>query len=473
MTVTQSTANMKETNSILVIGGGWSGLAAAVELSARGLPVTLLESAKQVGGRARRSAFKPNVNLPYHAVDDAEDHHVTVDNGQHILIGAYRSTLSLLKKIGVSERKIFKRHMLYMHMIEKNKKALRLKVNKLPAPLHLVAGLISAIGIDRKDKIAALRFSREVSRHHYELSDDIPCTELFDRYQQSQRLVTTLWEPLCLAALNTQIHEASAQMFIQMLRESFSQHRSDSDYLFPRYDLGSVFPEPAIDFIERQGGHVRLAAKVSDIHFQDQQLVGVSVGNERIDSRHVILATSYQATNRLLNEHQQLSTLCDQLSKLRSNPICTVYLQFPQTVSMGREMTGFVNSLTQWIVDRSVCGNTGLVGAVISGDGPHMDWDNEKLARRVIDEVQQFFPNWPAPIQCMIVREKNATFKCSVIDNSRRPDNRTPVKGLYLAGDYTKTGLPGTLEGAIRSGLRSVDLLIQDLSRESNARHFT
>jgi len=463
---------MNETKPILVIGGGWAGLAAAVELSARGLPVTLLESAKQVGGRARRSPFKPNVDIACQSSSPADHHHITVDSGQHILIGANRSTLSLLKTIGLSERKIFKRHVLYMHMVEKNKKPLRLKVGKLPAPLHLLTGLLSATGLDRKDKIAALRFSRELFRNHYQLQHDISCAELFAQNQQSERLISAMWEPLCRVTLNTQINEASAQLFLHTLRESFAVNRGDSDYLFPRHDLGSVFPEPAIDFIERQGGHVRLATKVDKIHFQDQQLVGVSVDNERIDTRHVIIATGYHSANQLLQEHQVLAPLCDNLSQLHSNPICSVYLQYPQPVTMGREITGFINAQVQWLIDRSLCGNKDIMAAVISADGPHMEWDNETLARQVIRELQQFFPKWPAPIDCMILRDEQATIKSSVADNANRPDNKTAVKGLFLAGDYTDTGLPGSLEGAIRSGLRSVELLIQDLSRESNARHF-
>ena len=463
---------MNESKPILVIGGGWAGLAAAVALSSRGLPVTLLESAKQVGGRARRSAFKPNVTLTHQSDSNGEHHSTTVDNGQHIFLGAYRSTLSLLKTIGVSERKLFRRHVLYMHMMEQGKKPLRLKVGRLPAPLHLITGLLSATGLERKDKIAALRFSREMARIHYHLPNDISCAELFRQHHQSQRLVSVMWEPLCLAALNTQVDEASAQLFLHTLRESFTVNRSDSDYLFPRHDLGSLFPEPAIDYIERQGGHVRLATKVTKIHFQDHQLVGVSVDNERIDTRHAIIATGYHAASRLLQEHQLLAPLCDDLSHLHSNPICSVYLQYPERVSMGREITGFVNAISQWAIDRSLCGNNGLLGVVISADGCHISWSNERLARQVIDEMAHFFPKWPAPSECMVVREKQATFKCSVADNALRPDNKTAITGLFLAGDYTSTGLPGTLEGAIRSGLRSVDLLVGDLSRESNARHF-
>jgi len=463
---------MNDNKSILVIGSGWAGLAAAVELSSRGLPVTLLESSKQVGGRARRSEFKPNVELPGISTNENEYHHVSVDNGQHIILGAYRSILSMLNTIGLNERKLFKRHMLYMHMLERSKKPLRLKVNRLPAPLHLIGGLISATGLERGDKISALRFSRELSRIHYQLKQDISCAELFRENQQSQRLVSAMWRPLCLTALNTPIEEASANLFMQTLRETFTVNRDDSDYLLPRQDLGSVFPDPAVDYIERKGGHVRLAAKVSKIYFQDHQLVGVSVDNERIDAKHVILATGFTTAIRLLQEHQALEPLCDNLSRLNSNPICTVYLQYPEHVTSGRDITGFVGATTQWLIDRRTCGNKGLMSAVINAYGPHMEWDNSKLAQHVNEELQYFFPRWPAPVDCMVVREKQATFHCGVNVNSRRPDNKTDIKGLYLAGDYTCTGIPGTLEGAVRSGLRSVDLLVQELSRESNARHF-
>lgn len=459
---------MDESKPVIIVGGGWAGLAAAVKLSSQGIPVTLLESAKQFGGRARRSAFKPNVVLD----KGIDSNHLAVDNGQHILIGAYRSTLSLLKTIGVSERKLFRRHALYMHMLKQQEKPLRLKVGRLPAPIHLITGLLTATGLSRADKISALRFSRELARIHYQLKQDVSCKDLFEAHQQSERLVSAIWEPLCLAALNTQISEASAQLFLYTIRDSFSVNRSDSDYLFPRHDLGSVFPEPAIDYIERQGGHVRLAARVEQLHFQDNQLVGVSLEDERIDTRHAILATSFSGSCRLMRGHPLLDPLCDDLSKLQTNPICTVYLHYPERVSMGREITGFLSSVSQWAIDRSLCGNPGLIGVVISADGQHMALNNEQLAQRVIEEMAAFFPKWPKPVDCMVVREKNATFKSTVQSNQLRPDNKTPVNGLYLAGDYTHTGLPATLEGSLRSGLRSAELLAQQLSRESNSRHF-
>ena len=121
---------------------------------------------------------------------------------------------------------------------------------------------------------------------------------------------------------------------------------------------------------------------------------------------------------------------------------------------MGREVTGFVDSLCQWAIDRSSCGNPGLISVVISGNGSHMNLSNDEIGARVNKEIQSFFPKWPKPKEMMVIREKFATFHSAVDIDRHRPGHRTEVQGLWLAGDFTDTRLPATLEGAVRSGIR-------------------
>jgi uncharacterized protein with NAD-binding domain and iron-sulfur cluster len=116
-------------------------------------------------------------------------------------------------------------------------------------------------------------------------------------------------------------------------------------------------------------------------------------------------------------------------------------------------MTGLLGTVSQWIFDRGIHGQRGLMAVVISGDGEHMERNNEDLCAKVSEELARHFPRWPAPLATHCIREKRATFAATVNVNRLRPGQRTPLKGLWLAGDYTDTGLPATLEGAVRSGM--------------------
>ena len=146
-------------------------------------------------------------------------------------------------------------------------------------------------------------------------------------------------------------------------------------------------------------------------------------------------------------------------------PICTVYLRYPESVDPGTPMLGLVGRITQWIFDRRLTGQPGVMSAVISASGPHLALDNAALLERVGRELAEVFPRWPRWESGWVVREKRATFACTVDVEQRRPPHRTPVEGLWLAGDFTATGLPGTLEGAVASGLQCARSLLAD--RES------
>jgi squalene-associated FAD-dependent desaturase len=423
------------TDPVVVVGGGWAGLAAAVELSDYGHHVVLLESSRQLGGRARRLAFGND----------------GVDNGQHLLIGAYRETLALMARVGVKERQACVRRPLRLE-VRNGRDALVLATPRLPAPLHLAFALASGRGLRLGERLRALGFAlgRYVSR--FELAEDCSVSDLLAG--QPQRLKQLLWYPLCLATLNTLPEQASARVFLRVLRDSFAHRRRDSDLLIPRLDLGRAFPEPALDFIERNGGQVRLNSRVTGLEIRDAQVTGVRLGNERLTASEVILAVPPSAAARLLSPHALTRPLGDKLAQFGHEPITTVYLRYPARVHLPTEMMGLAGGLTQWLFDRRVYGQPGLLAAVISGPGPHLDMERDALAARVTAEVAAHFPDFPPPEAQLVVREKRATFRCSVGIDALRPGAPTAITGCWLAGDYTDTGYPATLEGAVRSGVQ-------------------
>lgn len=425
--------------NVLVVGGGWAGLAAAIELSRHGIPVTLLEAARQLGGRARCVPFD----------------NVRIDNGQHLMIGAYEAMLRLMATVGVDPEVMFLRLPLDLHMRALELPELRVRTRKLPAPLHLAWALATLRGLPPRERLQLLRFSHRLLRNKIVLDRDITAQALLLGERQGARVMGALWEPLCLAAMNTPLAEASARLFLEVLRRTFVSEANHSDLLIPKDDLGVLLPEPALDFIERNRGTVLLNHRVEHLLIDNAVCRGVSWRGGELAARRVVLAVHPVMCRRLLAPHPELAGIAAGLSQLHQNPITTVYLRYPENVALASPLQGLQDGLGQWIFDRRVAGHPGLIAVVISGRGEHLALDNTVLGERIQAELARLHPDWPAPLAIRVIREKRATFAATVGVDELRPATATPVAGLWLAGDFIATGLPATLEGAIISGLRA------------------
>ncbi len=430
--------------SILIIGGGWAGLAAAVRLAQAGQRVTLLESAPHLGGRART----------------VERHGLALDNGQHLAIGAYRETLALLNGIGVAEDRAFLRLPLCLEQYHPDGRFL-LAPPPLPAPLHLGMGLLTARGLPLKERLSALRLSLGWARQRFRLSPDRPLGPWLRQQGQSAASVERLWEPLCLATLNTPLEQASSAVFLRVLQDSFAHRRHDCDLLIPRRPLGEILPQPAQRFLEDHGARVHTRHRVTAVESEDGRVRGVRLDDgRRMAAEGVILALPPHATARLLAPHPPLTPLVSRLQAFHYQPITTVYLGYPQETRAPRLMLGLGGGLGQWLFDRRACGQPGVMAVVISAEGPHRRLSRQALGQRIAEELAAHFPHWPAPLWCDSLTEKRATFACTVAGAQDRPGNSTALTGLWLAGDYTDTGYPATLEGAVRSGTAAAEALL-------------
>jgi squalene-associated FAD-dependent desaturase len=418
---------------VTIVGGGWAGLSAAIHLTRHHIPVTLIESAEQPGGRARMVMFD---DLP-------------VDNGQHIALGAYRNFLQLLDIIGIEERLVLSRLSLSL-TVKGNETTVALHAPKLPAPLHLLAAFLGADGLSTADKAKTLvNWLRLVNA---DTDSGITVTELLRNTGQSERVTHYLWTPLCIAALNTHPDIASARIFQRVIRDAFMRRRGDSDILLPRYDLGRVFPQPALDWLRHQGVNVITGQRVTDLLVEQNRVSGIQLGDRTIPSSRVVIATNPWTCARLVRYVDELRPLTSQLAQFDYQPIATVYLKFAKSVLLKPAMLGLADSITQWLFDRRITSHPKMLAAIISAEGEHTALSKEALTQQVINDIKSYTPIQADPIDSMVIREKRATFSATPAMEQLRPGNKTPLEGCWIAGDYTLTGYPATLEGAIISG---------------------
>ena len=434
---------------VAIIGGGMAGLSAASALAEEGIQTTLLEAGPHFGGRARSVAIEFNSQT------------FQVDNGQHILLGAYHETLKLLTKVGVNEQEAFLRLPLTLNMASpRNKQAFKLNCpNYLPHPFNQLLGFLCCQGLSFSERISAILFMARLKRISYRLTSDEPLKDFLIKNGQSRQLINFLWEPLCLAALNTPIALASSKVFLNVLHDAFNHNKTDSDFLIPRLDLSQILSTPIVRYLQTKQSTLLSNKRIRSIKSTDDGFQ-VSTRLETLEFTHVIIATAAKKLKELTADLPKLDFVTSQTEEYDYEPIYTIYLQYPSHIVLPQPMLGLVDLTSQWVFDRGqLCGQHGLMAVIISAQGKHQKLTQEMLAHKVAQELHHAFPHLPKPLWHKVIAEKQATFSCTV--NLPRPANVTPYPNLFLAGDYTYADYPATIEGAVRSGLACANLILK------------
>jgi squalene-associated FAD-dependent desaturase len=426
---------------IAVIGGGYAGFAAAVTLATAGRAVTVFESARTLGGRARR----------------VEAYSVTVDNGQHILLGAYAQTLALIRTVhgAGAEHELLDRRPLCLN----EPGVFRLSTLPLPAPLNLAVALLFARGWSWADRQATIAFVRSLRREHFHCDPALTVGTLLDG--QPAAVVRAMWEPLCLAALNTPMAAASATLFLNVLAASFGAHARDSDLLQPRVDLSSLFPDPAAAYVADRGGEIRKSAMVNGIAARpDGVVLRIGYSEEEFDAA-VLAVGPHQLTHLLSNgasDPRAIQAL-DQVAAFAYEPIVTAYLQYSTALALEHPMQKLDGAPGQWVFDRGqLDGPQGLAAVVISTDVPSMHIGHSALALSIDAQLRRLQPSLGAPTWMQVIAERRATYAC--IAGLARPAPGMIEPRISLAGDYTDPQFPATLEAATRSGVAAARALL-------------
>jgi hydroxysqualene dehydroxylase len=430
---------------VCVIGGGIAGLSAAATLASQGIKVTLLDAASQLGGRARSVAIEFNSQVHQ------------LDNGQHIMLGAYHETLKLLQKIGVNEEDAFLRTPLNLITHVGTKIGFKLSPpSYLPAPINQLVGFLFCHGLQLHERISAIKLMLRLKKNNYQISEDEPLSIFLLKNKQYGNIIKLLWEPLCLAALNTPIQVASSKVFLNVLRDTFNK-KSDSDFLLPKLDLSQLFSQPIARFLKHHNTTILHNKRVKSITKTNNGYTVLTKENS-FEASHVIIAMSPVRLRNVIGDLPKLNRIAEQTDSYTYQPITTIYLQYEHSVCLTEPMIGLTDGFGQWVFDRGIlCGQSGLMAVVISAEGKHQSMSQDALALKVAQELKTAFPHLEKPLWHKVISEKRATFSCNV--NLPRPAHVTPYSGLYLAGDYTYADYPATIEGAVRSGIACAKLI--------------
>lgn len=444
---------------IAVIGGGWAGCAAAVELARSGHQVELHESGATLGGRARRVVRN---GLP-------------LDNGEHLLLGAYTETLALAQVVHDNEGDCpwITRPLAMGPFASGQPEALSLRARRLPAPFGVLAGLLGASGLTWPERAATIHWFIRQKRRGFRCNEDTTVATLLA--ELPPRVRDALWGPLCLAALNTPPQRASGQVFSNVLRETFGGGARATDMVMPRIDLADAIPERAGRWLTSRGHAVRMSTRT---RLRDVDAAGVSLecasGVSRADAV-VVAVGPHQLAAAIEPEFRtrepRVAHAVRDIERFSYEPITTVYLGYASAYRLPAGLVRLDDAPGQWIFDRTAILARAspsasrpefqmLLSVVISAHGPHETLAHPALTAAIDTQLRRLAPDLPALRWSQVIEEKRATYAC--VPSLARPVCGRLAERTYLAGDYTYAAFPATLEAAVRSGVAAARALIRD-----------
>jgi zeta-carotene desaturase len=438
---------------VVIIGGGLAGLAAGVALAEAGKRVCLLEQKPYLGGRAR-SFLDPTTGS-------------VVDNGQHLFMGCYHSTIQFLKTLGTLDRVHFQPR-LAVPFLDRDGRLTRLDCPDLPSPWHLLMGVLRSGSFSWKQKLEVLRLGKDLrtARQSSAPIDGESVTTWLARRGQSEGLQRNFWDLLCIGAMNEDPRIASAQLFERVLGLALFSSPADSRLGIARVGLSECYTAAAKAYIEARGGRVQTGCGVKQILIAEGACRGVELGGEKLEGVPVISAVPWHHLAVVMpGELLRTEPFFAAALALRPAPIISISLWFDAPIT-DLEFAGLRGTTIQWLFDKSriLSASDHYVSLVLSGAHEHVSRSKEELLAIALHELGDMLPavRKAKLLHSLVIKERFATFSPSPEAEPLRPPARTPIRGLFLAGDWTATGLPATIEGAVQSGYTAARALLEN-----------
>ena len=434
---------------VTIIGGGFAGLAAAIRLCDAGYSVTLLERRQELGGRT--FSFTDPVTGD------------TVDNGQHLLMKCYRETLDFLDRIGARDDVVFQSEFRidFRHAVD-GAYTLRFP-SFLPVPLNLLSGFLR-FGAVRWTDIPPLR--KIVAELNKDLDIHLTVDAWLNHCGQKPRMREAFWDPLCIAALNQRPQNARARYLQAVLREAFWGEPDGARLGYARTGLSGLFANRAREYISKRGGEVQCGTAVTSIVPTPSGVRIHTRSGDVIDTSMCIAAVPPLQLARMICA-KTFAELHHTLCQYEPSPILSVNLWFDRPI-MREPLCGLLGTTMEWVFNKPVLygehdrASEGYLTLVASAAHHLLHMSNDELIDMACKELHQVFPEsrQAEVLHAKVICERAAT--CALPFSYAVPKTQTPHPRLFLAGDWTDTGLPPTIEGAVRSGYAAADAVLME-----------
>lgn len=448
----------------VVVGAGVAGLSAALRLADSGIETVVLERRRAAGGRVRR--IDPGGGRP------------PLDCGQHLMLGCYRETLAYVKRIGPSD--FISRIEGATPFVSGDARVHEYRLGRLPAPFHAVGAVagLSHLGFRDRVKLGIAAISaKAVTGARRDALDRLSVRRWLEERRQGTKAISGFWEPLVLATLNTPVDEASALLFATVITKGFLAGREDATPILPRTTLHDLLVGPAVEALVSRGARIAFGQRVVGLEGDGSGGVAAvtTASGERVPGDAFVIAVPSWDVGALRGEGPW-TRLAEASKALGSSPIITVNLWFDRPW-LEYPMAGLVGGTMQWAFTPRARGPEGdrpgghRVALVLSAADGWVRESNDALVARCLEECRRYFPASRAANlrSSLVLKCPRATFRARVGQGSIRAACASPFKNVRLAGDWTDTGLPATIEGAVQSGHRAAAEVVRHLVREDGS----
>lgn len=416
---------------ILIIGGGLSGLASAVNLMGKGFQVEILEASPKLGGRT------------YSFRDEKSS--CTIDNGQHILMGCYTDTLSYIDKIDSRSNFDFQESLKINYVTEFGEKY-KLFIPKNIYPINQLYSFLRFKLLSFRERKEVLQFLFNLNSISKKIKDDISLKQLLTENKQSSQTIIKFWEMVVVSAMNTPIEQASAILFLKMIKIIFFSGEDSSKIIIPKVGLSEALIDPAERLISENGGIINCNERVREIEFNGDEAVAVKT-NKRIVSDFEILVSAIPGDKleNIVNSEVEDKI---KIPSFKYSPILSVNLWLDNNPLEG-SFFGLIGGEFHWLFNKK-----DYVTLIKSSAFNTIDLDKKELIKLADSELRKYFPILIdiEIVDANVIKERKATY----ISDAKSVEKRNEFVGgfgnLFIAGDWINTGLPSTIESAVKSG---------------------
>ena len=434
---------------VVIVGGGLSGLAASIQLSQENLKINLIEKNSYLGGRAR--SFIENKTGD------------EIDDGQHLILGCYKNSFQYLKKI--KSLSLLKFHNNLEINFRFGKRKFKLKAWNLPAPFHIIFSLLNLKSLQLKERINLIRIGFALFYNEKNISN-LTVEEWLNSHKQSQNAKNYLWNVISVGALNGLPQNTSAEIFKNILKEIFLYSNKNSRFVISKLGLSKIFVEGAVKHLETHRVKISYNEAIEKILIHKNSVIGVELKNGNIiKTNSVVLSVPHSELKKIVT-NSKIENDFKYLDQLSFSPILNIHLWFDKYF-MKEEFISILDSPLHWIFNKSESSKLHYLTIVISAAHEYINWNNQNILEMCKIEIEKVFPDSKNAklIHHKIIKQKRATFLQTPTAEKYRPENKTSINGLFIAGDWTKTNLPATIEGAILSGNNAAELVKKYLIR--------